>query len=361
MTKYLKKTTFSDNVFLIKGLISKKPRLSSSLQLIYVNNRVISKGSIHKVVNEMISNHIKEMSIKSASSLEEKIVLKSLINPTHNVYIIKIYCSLSEYEIFTTNLRKNKVKFKNWDILKNCFRKAIKKVFHNASKTIQSKLVSNKIKSDNVTKHGWKNNTNCLINAIKGKLVKRKHEESKKKSICKEYVSSSKLIKSHNDETKSNGKLAIGYGLSQNCDSIESPIPKKKLKLNLETVKSGSNLNNFKIDVEEVLKSMMQNITVFEFYNWIKEKMNGNSGIANFYDNLVQYHSREKNFSVRQCRIIRNEISEDENKFFTRKIGIDKNVIENLNDEIYRKNIIFEDKKKNGGGLLKRITKIIDG
>lgn len=304
VAKAFKIIDYQDKNYEIMGLVSKKPQVQNNLQLLYVNKRVITKGMIHKVINDLLSNYIKQRGVFSKSS-EESIIFKSGKHTASNAFILEIRCPVTYYELFT-NVRKSTVEFKCWKDVLKCIRKAIKKPFSFGENitTSSTKVMKNETKNNNASKNKRKLGTSLLINAIKGMEARRKLRSKFNSKPCKidsesydERKSSTLFDESFKENSNSISKKNVHsqstHKFFGDCtlDSMESPIPKKRLKSNL--------IKNYKCESKpETGEVTIHNQSFFQFYKWLKEEIKIDPDAFRFYQTYMQ-HKQQANNKIR--------------------------------------------------------------
>ncbi|XP_008281152.1 DNA mismatch repair protein Mlh3 isoform X1 [Stegastes partitus] len=113
--------------FEVMGHLGKEGHYNNSLQFLYVNDRLLLKTRIHKLLNFLL-RRLSSSSQKSDAS-DGPSVIRS---PKHKrsqelygVYIINIKCAYSEYDI-CLEPAKTLIEFKDWDGILLCVEEAVK-------------------------------------------------------------------------------------------------------------------------------------------------------------------------------------------------------------------------------------------
>ncbi|XP_031134550.1 DNA mismatch repair protein Mlh3 isoform X1 [Sander lucioperca] len=119
--------SYTHGQFEVIGYIGKEGHYNNSLQFLYVNDRLLLKTRIHKLLNFLLrrlssSNH-KNGSPDGQSGIRSPKHKRS--QELHGVYVINIKCSYSEYDI-CLEPAKTLIEFKDWDRILLCIEEAVK-------------------------------------------------------------------------------------------------------------------------------------------------------------------------------------------------------------------------------------------
>ncbi|XP_043998243.1 DNA mismatch repair protein Mlh3 isoform X2 [Gambusia affinis] len=113
--------------FEVTGYLGKEGHYNNSLQYLYVNNRLLLKTRIHKLLNcllRRLSSSNQKHDSPDGISVTRSPKLKRN-QDQYGVYIINIKCSYSEYDI-CLEPAKTLVEFKDWDGVLLCIEEAVK-------------------------------------------------------------------------------------------------------------------------------------------------------------------------------------------------------------------------------------------
>ncbi|XP_075963892.1 DNA mismatch repair protein Mlh3 isoform X1 [Anarhichas minor] len=114
-------------LFEVMGHIGREGHYNSSLQFLYVNDRLLLKTRIHKLLNFLLrrlsASNPKNDSPDGHSALRSPKHKRS--HELHGVYIINIKCPYSEYDI-CLEPAKTLIEFKDWDGVLLCIEEAVK-------------------------------------------------------------------------------------------------------------------------------------------------------------------------------------------------------------------------------------------
>ncbi|KAM9842269.1 DNA mismatch repair protein Mlh3 [Aulostomus maculatus] len=113
--------------FEVIGYLGKEGHYNNSLQFLYVNDRLLLKTRIHKLLNFLLRR------LSSSNQTNDSPDTQSAIRgpkqkrsqELYGVYIINIRCSYSEYDI-CLEPAKTLIEFKDWDGILLCVEKAVK-------------------------------------------------------------------------------------------------------------------------------------------------------------------------------------------------------------------------------------------
>lgn len=113
--------------FEVIGYIGKEGHYNNSLQFLYVNDRLLLKTRIHKLLNFLLrrlsSSHQRNDSPERQSAIRSP--KHKWSQDLHGVYVINIKCSYSEYDI-CLEPAKTLIEFKDWDGILLCIEEAVK-------------------------------------------------------------------------------------------------------------------------------------------------------------------------------------------------------------------------------------------
>ncbi|XP_035808273.2 DNA mismatch repair protein Mlh3 isoform X1 [Amphiprion ocellaris] len=119
--------SYTHKQFEVIGYLGREGHYNNSLQFLYVNDRLLLKTRIHKLLNFLLRR------ISSSSQKNDSSDVPSVIrSPKHKrsqelygVYIINIKCSYSEYDI-CLEPAKTLIEFKDWGGILLCVEEAVK-------------------------------------------------------------------------------------------------------------------------------------------------------------------------------------------------------------------------------------------
>ncbi|MEQ2181760.1 hypothetical protein GOODEAATRI_014811, partial [Goodea atripinnis] len=113
--------------FEVTGYLGKEGHYNNSLQYLYVNDRLLLKTRIHKLLNCLLrrlsSSNQKNDSPDGTSVIQRPKHKRN--QDLYGVYIINIKCSCSEFDI-CLEPAKTLVEFKDWDGVLRCIEEAVK-------------------------------------------------------------------------------------------------------------------------------------------------------------------------------------------------------------------------------------------
>lgn len=108
--------SYSQGQFEVTGYIGREGHYNSSLQFLYVNDRLLLKTRLHKLLNLLLrrlsNSNQKNESPDGQSAIRSPKQKRS--QELHGVYVINIKCSHSEYDI-CLEPAKTLIEFKDWD------------------------------------------------------------------------------------------------------------------------------------------------------------------------------------------------------------------------------------------------------
>uniref|UniRef100_A0A7N6A230 WW domain-containing protein n=1 Tax=Anabas testudineus TaxID=64144 RepID=A0A7N6A230_ANATE len=119
--------SYSHGQFEVSGYIGKEGHYNSSLQFLYVNDRLLLKTRIHKLLNLLLrrlsNSYQRNESPDGQSAIRSPKHKRS--QELHGVFVINIKCSYSEYDI-CLEPAKTLIEFKDWDGILLCIEEAVK-------------------------------------------------------------------------------------------------------------------------------------------------------------------------------------------------------------------------------------------
>lgn len=119
--------SYSHGQFKVIGYIGREGHYNNSLQFLYVNERLLLKTRIHKLLNFLLrrlsSLNQKNDSPEWQSAIRSPKHKRS--QELHGVYVINIKCPYSEYDI-CLEPAKTLIEFKDWDSILLCMEEAVK-------------------------------------------------------------------------------------------------------------------------------------------------------------------------------------------------------------------------------------------
>ncbi|XP_033498743.1 DNA mismatch repair protein Mlh3 isoform X1 [Epinephelus lanceolatus] len=123
----LGEVSYTHGQFEVVGYIGKEGHYNNSLQFLYVNERLLLKTRIHKLLNFLLrrlsSSNQKNDSPDGQSAIRSPKHKRS--QELQGVYIINIKCPYSEYDI-CLEPAKTLIEFKDWDGILLCIEEAVK-------------------------------------------------------------------------------------------------------------------------------------------------------------------------------------------------------------------------------------------
>ncbi|XP_070698488.1 DNA mismatch repair protein Mlh3 [Pempheris klunzingeri] len=119
--------SYTHGQFEVIGYIGKEGHYNNSLQFLYVNDRLLLKTRVHKLLNFLLrrlsSSNQKNDSLDGLSTTRSPKHKRS--QEMHGVYIVNIKCPYSEYDI-CLEPAKTLIEFKDWDGILLCIEEAVK-------------------------------------------------------------------------------------------------------------------------------------------------------------------------------------------------------------------------------------------
>lgn len=116
--------SYTHKQFEVTGYLGKEGHYNNSLQYLYVNDRLLLKTRIHKLLNFLL-RRLRSSNQKNDSPDVLKSPKHKRNQEQYGVYIINIKCSYSEYDI-CLEPAKTLIEFKDWDGVLLCVEEAVR-------------------------------------------------------------------------------------------------------------------------------------------------------------------------------------------------------------------------------------------
>lgn len=133
-SKGLQQVCFEHKDFKVSGFISTDTHHSKSLQFVFVNNRLVLKTKIHKLINSILgkSELLKKLTASEVSSSEPEGPQTKVTSPqnakssdNHGIFFLNVECLVTEYDI-CLEPAKTLIEFQDWESVLFCVEKCIK-------------------------------------------------------------------------------------------------------------------------------------------------------------------------------------------------------------------------------------------
>ena len=133
-SKGLQQVCFEHKDFKVSGFISTDTHHSKSLQFVFVNNRLVLKTKIHKLINNILgkSELLRKLTASEASSSEPEGSQTKVTSPqnakssdNHGIFFLNVECLVTEYDICFEPV-KTLIEFQDWESVLFCVEKCIK-------------------------------------------------------------------------------------------------------------------------------------------------------------------------------------------------------------------------------------------
>ena len=133
-SKGLQQVCFEHKDFKVSGFISTDTHHSKSLQFVFVNNRLVLKTKIHKLINSILgkSELLRKLTASEVSSSEPEGPLTKVTSPqnakssdNHGIFFLNLECLVTEYDI-CFEPAKTLIEFQDWESVLFCVEKCIK-------------------------------------------------------------------------------------------------------------------------------------------------------------------------------------------------------------------------------------------
>lgn len=133
-SKGLQQACFEHKDFKVSGFISTDTHHSKSLQFVFVNNRLVLKTKIHKLINSILgkSDLLRKVIASEVSSSEPEGPQTKVTSPqnaksfdNHGIFFLNVECLVTEYDI-CFEPAKTLIEFQDWESVLFCVEKCIK-------------------------------------------------------------------------------------------------------------------------------------------------------------------------------------------------------------------------------------------
>lgn len=182
----LKEVSRIEAGYTVNGYISTAPHHSKSIQMIYINKRLVCKTRLHSHVNRLLDNsligHCKDPAQYNRSQSKAFRVADTSPKPfihseRFGVYVLNIQCSKTEVDIFM-DPDKSLVEFKKWDKVLSILSLAVRSFLkeHHLSLRVEKSLVSSSSFLDDGDSN--KENDACISFGVYSHSVQRLSTQS---------------------------------------------------------------------------------------------------------------------------------------------------------------------------------------
>ncbi|XP_015767877.1 PREDICTED: DNA mismatch repair protein Mlh3-like [Acropora digitifera] len=132
-SKGLQKVQFEHKKFKVSGYISTQFHHSKTLQFLFVNQRLLLKTKIHKLVNSLLekSEFMRNLipcdkSVLGSDLFQNKVISPQNIktNDKHGIFFLNIICPVTDYDICLDPV-KTLIEFQDWDDVLYCMQRCV--------------------------------------------------------------------------------------------------------------------------------------------------------------------------------------------------------------------------------------------
>ncbi|XP_032087501.1 DNA mismatch repair protein Mlh3 isoform X1 [Thamnophis elegans] len=178
----LREINYRSAGFEIMGFISSEGHYNKNIQFLYVNNRLILKTKLHKLIAFLLRKQSVICKTKTGSLLSSPVRHRSG-SELHGVFIINVKCQHDEYDI-CLEPAKTLIEFRRWNALLTCLEEGVKAFLKQEHLFIE-------LCGEDITDFN-ENNDFCLGNptALQSSLPKEKNIQETFKSACDNIVES---------------------------------------------------------------------------------------------------------------------------------------------------------------------------
>lgn len=219
----LGEVSFTHGQFSVVGYIGREGHYNNSSQFLYVNERLLLKTRIHKLINALLRKPSTNQKNDSGEQSAIGSPKHKRSHELHGVYVINIKCCYSEYDI-CLEPAKTLIEFKDWNGVLICVEEAVKTFLRMENLTVVSQdddCFTPKVLNTYATDQDWH--------------VSGTGQQSLSNASTADYDIGMKLASdSVHRKTKNEESLCTEFGL-MNC---EQKFEKEEITAHLEPVKS---------------------------------------------------------------------------------------------------------------------------
>ena len=144
-SKGLQKVQFEHKNFKVSGFISTESHHSKTLQFLFINQRLLLKTKIHKLVNglleksDLMRNHIPcDKSEVGSDLFQSKVISPQNVktNEKHGIFFLNIICPVTDYDICLDPV-KTLIEFQVWDDVLYCTQRCIEEFLNKNNLVLQ--------------------------------------------------------------------------------------------------------------------------------------------------------------------------------------------------------------------------------
>lgn len=162
-SKGLQQVCFEHKDFKVSGFISTDTHHSKSLQFVFVNNRLVLKTKIHKLINSILgkSELLRKLTASEVSSSEPEGPQTKVTSPqnakssdNHGIFFLNVECLATEYDI-CFEPAKTLIEFQDWESVLFCVEKCIKGFLTKHNFNLDPEQVDSRENNDNQEEESW--------------------------------------------------------------------------------------------------------------------------------------------------------------------------------------------------------------
>ncbi|XP_039391095.1 DNA mismatch repair protein Mlh3 isoform X2 [Mauremys reevesii] len=126
-TQKLRKINYTSGGFELSGYISSEGHYNKNMQFLYVNNRLVLKTRLHKLMDFLLRKE--SVICKAKGGLANRQMSSSPVRhrgpELYGIFIINVKCQYCEYDV-CLEPAKTLIEFRNWDALLACIEEGVK-------------------------------------------------------------------------------------------------------------------------------------------------------------------------------------------------------------------------------------------
>ncbi|KAH0620489.1 hypothetical protein JD844_021007 [Phrynosoma platyrhinos] len=182
----LREINYKSGGFEISGFISSEGHYNKNIQFLYVNNRLVLKTRLHKLIDFLLRKQSVISKAKSGSLTSSPARHRSG-SELYGVFVINVKCQYDEYDV-CLEPAKTLIEFRNWAALLTCIEEGIKAFLKREHLYIE--LCGEDIKEFN------ENNGFCLDNAValQTSIPEEKDRQESFKRACDNIMDSYEMF-----------------------------------------------------------------------------------------------------------------------------------------------------------------------
>ncbi|XP_003214488.2 DNA mismatch repair protein Mlh3 isoform X2 [Anolis carolinensis] len=208
----LREVKYKSGGFEIYGFISTEGHYNKNIQFLYVNNRLILKTRLHKLIDFLLRKQSTICKTKNGS-LQSSPARHRSGSEAYGVFVINVKCQYDEYDV-CLEPAKTLIEFRNWAALLTCVEEGIKAF-------LKQEHLYNEPSGEDIKEFN-ENNGFCLTNtaALETCITEEKDRKESFKRACDNIVDSYEMFNLQSKSVKR--KIALAKTSSDHTESVRN-------------------------------------------------------------------------------------------------------------------------------------------